>query len=330
MSDNRRRLIAIRSALKQLSPTELRGNRARHLTTLAWLISGIVGSKQVHLPIIASKVPTAAKVQSRIKRFYRFLRNEKVDYESYYLPYARQLLANLAHQTLVLVMDGSPVGRKCRTLMLSVIYKKRALPIAWLVAEGSRGCFPEADHITLIKQVKDILPAKAKVMFLGDGEFDGVDLQKTLSSQGFGYVCRTAKDTILGRDGEALTFEELDVWPGTCIVVPEATVTRNQYGPVQAIAWWDEDEKEPIYLISNLSLLEDPCYWYKMRFTIETFFSDQKSRGFHLHKSHISDPERLAQLMMAAGLAYIWIVYLGHFARKHGTTVSSTGQTGVT
>ena len=163
MSDNRRRLVAIRSAIKQLYPTEPRGNRARHLLTLSMLISGIVGSKQVHLPQmrgvcppirrIASKVPAAAKVQSRIKRFFRFLRNEKVDYESYYLPYARQLLANLAHQTLVLVMDGSPIGRKCRTLMLSVVYKKRALPIAWLVAEGSRGCFPEADHIALIKQV---------------------------------------------------------------------------------------------------------------------------------------------------------------------------------
>jgi hypothetical protein len=282
------------------------------------LISGIVGSKQVHLPQIASKVPTPTKVQSRVKRFSRFLANEKVDYEAYYLPYARQLLANLAHQTLVLVMDGSPVGRKCRTLMLSVVYKKRALPIAWLVAEGSRGHFPEADHIALIKQVKDILPADASVMFLGDGEFDGVDLQRTLSSHGFDYVCRTAKDTILGRDGDTLTFEKLDVWPGTSIVVPDATVTRDGYGPVQAIAWWNEDEDEPLYLISNLPLSEDPCDWYKLRFVIETLFSDQKSRGFHLHKSHISDPQRLAQLMMAAGLAYIWIVYLGYFARRHG------------
>lgn len=31
---------------------------------------------------------------------------------------------------------------------------------------------------------------------------------------------------------------------------------------------------------------------YAKRFRIETFFSDQKSRGFHLHKSHLSDPVR--------------------------------------
>jgi hypothetical protein len=87
---------------------------------------------------------------------------------------------------------------------------------------------------------------------------------------------------------------------------------------VQAIAWWDAEYEEPIYLISNLSISEDPCQWYKKRFTIETLFSDQKSRGFYLNKSHISDPERLAQLMMAACLAYIWIIYLGNLSIQQG------------
>jgi len=51
--------------------------------------------------------------------------------------------------------------------------KKRALPITWLVAEGSKGHFSEESHITLIEQVNEILPEGADVMFLGDGEFDG-------------------------------------------------------------------------------------------------------------------------------------------------------------
>ena len=57
---------------------------------------------------------------------------------------------------------------------------------------------------------------------------------------------------------------------------------------------------------------------YQKRFRIETFFSDQKSRGFHLHKSHISDPQRLARLLIAACLAYIWIVYLGSVCAREG------------
>jgi len=59
----------------------------------------------------------------------------------------------------------------------------------------------------------------------------------------------------------------------------------------------------------------------KKRFRIETFFSDQKSRGFHLHKSRLSDLERLARLMIAACLAYIWIIYLGVVAQRDGWVV---------
>src|SRR5712671_484566 len=45
-------------------------------------------------------------------------------------------------------------------------------------------------------------------------------------------------------------------------------------------------------------------------------FSDQKSRGFHIHKSHISDVQRLSRLFIAACLAYIWVVYLGSVCEK--------------
>lgn len=324
MSDNRRRFVAILKAIRKLYPTEPRGNTARHLTTLAMLISGIVASKSVNLPAIAGKVPTMTKIDSQVKRFSRWVDNQRVDYECYYLPYAQQLVASLAHQSglahekLVLIMDGSSVGRGCRTLMLSVVYKNRALPLAWLVAAGSKGCFSEENHIALIQQVKEIVPEDAHVIFLGDGEFDGIDLLAEIDGYSWEYVCRTAKDTVLCQDSEATSFEKLQVSPGGCIVLSAATMTQKCYGPVQAIAWWDEEYENPIYLVSNLAPHEDPCKWYSLRFCIETLFSDQKSRGFHLHKSHLSDPDRLAQLMIAACLAYIWMIYLGNMAIQQG------------
>ena len=51
---------------------------------------------------------------------------------------------------------------------------------------------------------------------------------------------------------------------------------------------------------------------------IETFFSDEKSRGFNIHKTRIKDPKRLEKLLLVACFAYIWIVYLGAVARKEG------------
>jgi len=63
---------------------------------------------------------------------------------------------------------------------------------------------------------------------------------------------------------------------------------------------------------------EEACRLYAKRFRIETFFSDQKSRGFHLHKSHVSEPQRLSRLLISACLAYIWIVSLGAICEKDG------------
>jgi hypothetical protein len=57
---------------------------------------------------------------------------------------------------------------------------------------------------------------------------------------------------------------------------------------------------------------------YRKRVHGETFFSDQKSRGFHLHKSHLRDPERLMRLLIASCLTYVWLVYLGVGALRDG------------
>lgn len=315
MSGKQRRFRAIFESLKDMYPQEPQGNLVRHLTTLAALISGIVGSQRTNFPAIAREVPDGTKRESRVKRFHRWVKNERIDVETYFMPYAETLLISLSHRPLVLVIDGSDVGRGCLALVLGVVYKKRALPIAWLVVKGSKGHLPEELHIALVEQVQPMIPAGAQVIFLGDGEFDGITLQATIDGFGWEYVCRTAKNGVLFEDGEPFTFEELDIRPGDPPrSVAEVLFTHEKYGPVRAIACWREGCKEPLYLVTNMDVAEEACYWYRKRFRIETFFSDQKSRGFHLHKSHLDDPLRLSRLMIAACLAYIWIIYLGALA----------------
>jgi hypothetical protein len=63
---------------------------------------------------------------------------------------------------------------------------------------------------------------------------------------------------------------------------------------------WAKGYHEPLYLVSNLATAAEACRLYQKRFRIATFFADQKSRGFHMHPSHISDPQRLSRLCIAA------------------------------
>ena len=146
MSDNLRRYRAIRETLTQCYPGQLSSTVVRHVSTLAALISGIVGSKSTQLPHIAAHVPNGTKPESRVKRFARWVDNAHILEELYFLPYAEVLLQPLALQTVVLVMDGSGVGRGCTALMMHAVYKGRALPLAWRVRQGPKGHFPEALH----------------------------------------------------------------------------------------------------------------------------------------------------------------------------------------
>ena len=94
MSDNLRRYRAIRDAFTQGYPGQPPGTVARHLTTLAAFISGIVGSQRTPLPSVATKIPEGTKPESRGKRLTRWLDNARIVEEMSFLPSAEIVLAH--------------------------------------------------------------------------------------------------------------------------------------------------------------------------------------------------------------------------------------------
>jgi hypothetical protein len=319
MNDTARRYRAIKQGLMQLYHPRPTGHREQHLNTLVALICGLIGGRHAHLPTIADHAPShGASQESLIKRFRRFLQHEAQTLDAWFLPVAQALLVALAHQPIHLVMDGSTVGRGCLALLVSVVYHGRALPLCWVVVAAPKGHFPEATHRALLAQVHHLLPSAASVIFLGDGEFDGIELQADLRRYGWGYVCRTAANIVITAEGVQFPVGAVDPQPGEALAVTPAWMTTARYGPISLLAVWEPPCPHPIYLVTNLRALDAAVAHYRKRAHIETFFSDQKSRGFHLHKSHLSDPARISRLLLAACLAYLWVVYLGVCARRDG------------
>jgi hypothetical protein len=204
--------------------------------------------------------------------------------------------------------------------MFHVVNKGRALPLAWRVRQSPKGHCPEDLHIAMVDLMSTVIPAGAKVVLLGDGEFDGTALQDRLSQLGWSSVCRTALSTTATWEGKTFRLDVLGAClrPGRLMALHEVYVTREAYGPMMVVCCWAKGYQEPLYLVSNVATAEEACCWYQKRFRIETFFSDQKSRGFHIHQSHIADPQRLSRLLIATCLASIWIVYLGSLCEKEG------------
>ncbi len=312
MSDTYRRYFAIHRSLLQLYQPRPTGHHARHLQTLVALICGLAGGQRAHLSTIADHAPAgAADQESVITRFRRWLKHDAQTVERWFLPVAQAVLATLAQQPLVLVIDGSVVGRGCVALMISVVDHGRALPLVWFVVEGKKGHFSQALHCALVAQVQTIVPPDATVILLGDGEFDGTELQAVLQEAGWSYVCRTAPNLCFTAHGYHLHVRQIAPARGEALAVLPAWMTTAEYGPVSLLSVWDERYDGPIYLVTNLADPDHALYLYRKRAHIETFFSDQKSRGFHLHTSHLRHAARLTRLLIASCLAYLWIVYLG-------------------
>lgn len=317
MNYNRRIYRDIQGTFMQLYPSKtLNGHQIRHLHTSISMVSGVIQSGSSQMEKIARKVPENIQIESKVKRFSRLLQHEKVSHELFFLPFVMPFLTRLATSgPIILAIDGSETGRNCQTLMVSVIYKKRSIPIAWLVKAGNKGHLSEQIHLELLEIVKEVIPDQAKVIFLGDGEFDGTSFQEQINQQGWEYVLRTAKNSVLHDEEDRFSLKTVAISRGELFEIPDIAFTDKQYGPVTALIWWDKPYDAPIYLVTNMACSPEACHYYRYRYRIETFFSDQKSRGFNLQKSHQSNPDRLSRLLIVACLAYIWMIFLGEFVK---------------
>src|SRR5215218_6875528 len=130
-------------------------------------------------------------------------------------------------------MAGSVVGRGCRALMLPVVYKGRALPLAWRVRHSPKGHCPAELHIAMVVLLSTLIPAGATVVLLGDGAFDVTRLQATRSAMGWSYVGRTAMSTTAMWEGAPLRLDVLGacLQPGRLLALQEVSVTREVVWP---------------------------------------------------------------------------------------------------
>jgi hypothetical protein len=176
-------------------------------------------------------------------------------------------------------MDGSGVGRDGWALMMHVISKGRALPLAWRVRQCPTGHVPEDLHLALVERVSELIPEGTKVVCLGDGECDGTQLQEAMNEAGWWYACRTSKGNTVTWGDATFHVAELGgcIKPGRLIELKEVQFTRDAYGPVMLLCGWAQGHIEPLYLVSNMFSAEDAIDYYKKRFHIE-FFRSEKSR----------------------------------------------------
>lgn len=303
----------ILSVFKTASSTALQGNHLRRLNTLAFMVCSCMRTKSSSLEGLSSeKAGLAKQNESRVKQTSRWLSSKWTDWDSFFAPFARLMLATLGRQgELVLVVDGSQTGGKNTTLMVSVLCKGYAIPLAWLTKKGNKGHFPEQMHLDLAAHVHELLPDNCRVVFLGDGEFDGLKLRTACKKYGWEFVLRTSTDRKVDFGGELGNLKSLSPQAGEEIAFLEDACDGDN-----AICWHGKGHKDPILLLTNMELGAMACDYYRRRFKIETLFKCLKSGGFKLDKSRVGSPKKLHNLLIVVAFAFIFTFSIGISLKK--------------
>ncbi len=189
-------------------------------------------------------------------------------------------------------------------------------PFARAVLAGFH--LPETMHCALVRQLQDLRPAQATVTVLGAGAFDGTELQATIRATKWEYICRTASNILIYAQDRVFSVGDLPLQPGAAVFIADGRMTAKRYGPILLLGVWDAKQKEPIYRITSLADADDALERYRLRFRIACMFANHTSRGFRIDKSHLANPSRLARLLIATSLAYVWIHVAAAFAQAHG------------
>jgi hypothetical protein len=172
---------------------ELRpGQRVTQKRNIVLLIIGIYRSRSVHLSKVAGKIPGSAKLLSITRRLSRLLDNPAICVREWYEPIARQWLEAQWRclREIRLIIDGTKVGFGHQLLMVSLAYRKRAIPIAWTWVKHVRGHSTAFKQLALLNYVRTLLPAGAAVFLVGDCEFGPVETLKWLNLWHWFYVLR--------------------------------------------------------------------------------------------------------------------------------------------
>jgi hypothetical protein len=304
--------------IRQLRPDE----RVTRICTFVWLMVGIYQSRSVQLSKVASKIPGRAVLVSTARRLSRWLDNPAVRVREWYAPVAGEVLQAMAASTreVRLIADGSRVGFGHQLLMLSLAFRRRAIPLAWTWVKCPKGHSSATKQLALLAYVRSLMPRGIPVLLVGDSEFGAMAVLEQLDAWQWRYVLRQRASHGVQLEGQTTwqTFGSLIQRPGQSRWVESALLTGRSAYPTNLLAHWAIGEDEPWLLATNLPRQGDALQAYRRRMWIEEMFGDMKGHGFDLEKTHLHHFLRLSRLTLAVVFLYLWLISVGTKAIKRG------------
>jgi hypothetical protein len=296
--------------------------RPEHGKVLAWLMVAVYVGKEVCLDRLGLQLPREAKPESVAQQFRRWLKNKAIDPRLIYDPVARQVVAGMRCRRLRIQIDRVQIKRRQNVLMMSVWYRKRAIPLAWICLSYGHGTSHYRHWVALLDYLETLLEDDMTVILLADREFGSVDRLRYVVKKGWHYAIRL-KGTVefydprWGQPFDWLPLNAVAPVVGTQYALTDIKLTKAELYGIHLACAWTVGSDEPWFIATNLPQPIQALKEYRRRFGCEELFSDLKKRGFNWEDSLIRDPQRFARLLLALALLTVFLLTLGRQLRLH-------------
>lgn len=283
---------------------------ARHLQTLAWMMVGLIESGLISLTAWAPTVVGRARyAQSTVRRFRRWLDNERIEVGSLYGPLIQQALSQWGKDRLYLALDTSMLWGIYCMVRISVIYRGRAIPLVWDVREHASSLVGYESYRDLLDRAQTLLPFGCTVVFLADRGFADTDLMGHVKRLGWHFRIRSKKSFGIYRKGQPrCKAGAVSLSAGEAIFWHTVEITAKRFGPVHLAMGRRKESKDCWFVISDEPTSPDTFMEYGLRFDIEENFLDDKSNGFQLESSLIRSADALSRLCFVVATATLYLV----------------------
>lgn len=320
--------VAWLTRIWQLRP----GERITRVRNLAWLITGTFDSRSVHLSRVATKIPSKVNLLSVVRRLTRLLANPTIRVREWYEPITRDWLDYVARTTgeIRLIADGTKIGFGHQLLIISLAYRRRAIPLVWTWIKCAKGHSSAYRQLALLGYMYRLIPGHIPVRLVGDSEFGAVEVIRQLEAWRWGYVLRQKANNQMQVPGQA--WQDLGAViakPCQSIRLGPCLLTVKHVYPTNLLAHWQVGEKEPWLLATNLPERNLTLRTHSRRMWTEEMFGNLKSNGFDLETTHLQHVARLSRLTLAVVLLYTWLMVVGTKVIKNGCAIGLIGWSAV-
>jgi hypothetical protein len=206
------------------------------------------------------------------------------------------------HQ-LALAVDATTLGQRFVVLVISVLYRGCAIPVAWTGLPATEKHAWRGEWLRMRRQVRAAVPRRFFVIVLADRGLYARWLFQGISRNGWQPVLRINTGGTFRPTASAhyQPLRSLVPQPGTQWV---GSGTAFQ-GPRRRLnctllARWEEGYTDPWLWLTDLAPSAGAACWYGLRTWIEQGFKITKRGGWQWQRTRMTDPQRAARLWLAA------------------------------